>query len=511
MGTFDLLVVISSFFLSFYIRVGNFAEHYDEILTILVILPLVSIPIFYAYKFYKHIIRYINFRALWDIFQGVSIYSFLLVLIIFLFDFGNFPRSIVFINWALVIISIGSARIFASWIFKDSSKKVNLLSNNRVIIYGAGSAGIQLATALFYSNKFQPVGFVDDNISLNKTSILGLNVYHPNDLERIIERKLVDEIFLAIPSASKKRTKKIINSLSLMSIRVRSVPSIGNITSKNFSIDDLKIISINDLIGREIVEPNQHLLRANVSNKAVLVTGAGGTIGSEISRQVLSLGAKKIILFDISEYALYKISQELEKLNSKTVILPLLGDVIDTSKIFKICQKFRIETVYHAAAYKHVPLVEMNILAGLKNNIFGTLSCAKACLDAKVKSFVLISSDKAVNPTNFMGATKRLSEMIIQSLAFNSNMTSFAIVRFGNVLDSSGSVIPLFQKQISDGGPVTVTSPDIVRYFMTISEAAELVIQSGAMSNGGDIFLLEMGEPVKIFDLAKKMISLSGF
>jgi len=321
-------------------------------------------------------------------------------------------------------------------------------------------------------------------------------------------------VLLAIPSISRMQRNEIINRLEPYPILVRSVPGVSELAQGKLKIDDLNIVGINDLLGRDPVPPNQNYIRSNITNKAVMVTGAGGSIGSELCRQIMQLQPKKIILFEQSEFSLYAIDQELIGMKLNVDIIPILGSILNTHLVERVCRKFCIQTIYHAAAYKHVPMIELNNFSGVDNNIFGTLSCAEAASLANVEAFVLISTDKAVRPTNTMGATKRFAEMILQALSQRDrnkdNMTNFSMVRFGNVLDSSGSVIPLFKKQIKNGGPVTVTDPEIVRYFMTIPEAAQLVIQAGAMSKGGDVFLLDMGDPVKILDLAKKMIHLSG-
>jgi FlaA1/EpsC-like NDP-sugar epimerase len=369
-----------------------------------------------------------------------------------------------------------------------------------------------LATALTYSQELNPIAFIDDEPTLSNHQIMGLKVYSSNNLGELVASMKIEEVLLAIPSASRDRRNEIINNLEPYPVLVRTVPGVSELAQGKLKINDLNVVSINDLLGRDPVPPNQNYLRADITNKVVMITGAGGSIGSELCRQIIQLQPKKIVLFEQNEFSLYTIDQELIQKNLKIDIAPILGSVLDSKQVERVCKIFSVQTIYHAAAYKHVPMIELNNFSGIENNIFGTLSCAEAAVLSNVDTFVLISTDKAVRPTNIMGATKRFSEMILQALSkkYNDKATNFSMVRFGNVLDSSGSVIPLFNKQIKEGGPVTVTDPAIIRYFMTIPEAAQLVIQAGAMSKGGDVFVLDMGEPVKILNLAKKMIHLSG-
>jgi FlaA1/EpsC-like NDP-sugar epimerase len=380
-----------------------------------------------------------------------------------------------------------------------------------VIIYGAGSAGRQLLTALQQSSEYQPVAFIDDSNELQKQSIGGVEVFTPNDLKGLISKSEASEILLAIPSASRTRRNEIIDFLESYPVMVRSLPGVSELAQGKVNVADLKEVSIRDLLGRDMVEPNKDLLSQNIADKVVLVTGAGGSIGSELCRQIIFLKPKTLILYEMSELALYTIEKELSNIGVHSMdIYPILGSVNNKSRLTNVFERFSVDTIYHAAAYKHVPMVEFNNTEGVNNNIFGTLSCAQVAIDTGVETFVLISTDKAVRPTNTMGATKRSAELVLQALAAKQSGTKFTMVRFGNVLGSSGSVIPLFKQQIKEGGPVTVTDKDIIRYFMTIPEAVELVIQAGAMGLGGDVFVLDMGKPVKIYDLAKKMIHLTG-
>ena len=400
--------------------------------------------------------------------------------------------------------------MFARWLFSEILSEMNPHSKN-VVIYGAGSAGRQLSIALSQSNEYNPVALIDDANEMHRQTINGLEVFSPDNLESLINKKNISEVLLAIPSLSRIRRNEIINLLEPYPVTVRSLPSVSDLAQGKVKIDDLRKIDIKDLLGRELVKPNEKLLKIKITDKVVLVTGAGGSIGSELCRQILSLKPKRLILFEISESSLYQIEQELIKVKPANIeIFPILGSVRDKEITEYICNYYSVQTIYHAAAYKHVPLVEMNQAEGVLNNALGTLALAEAAIVAKVETFVLISTDKAVRPTNTMGATKRVAELVLQAFAKLQHNTCFTMVRFGNVLDSSGSVIPLFKKQIEEGGPVTVTDINIVRYFMTIPEAVELVIQASAMGKGGDVFVLDMGEPIRINDLAIKMIQLSG-
>jgi FlaA1/EpsC-like NDP-sugar epimerase len=384
----------------------------------------------------------------------------------------------------------------------------------RVIIYGAGSAGAELATNLHDGDEYLAVVMLDDDSTLHGKKVKGLEVHPPSDLASLCRKFDVKRIFLAMPRAESHSRRQVLEHLSEFPIRVQTVPSFGEIVSGKASVDDISDVDVKDLLGRAPVPPNPHLLRACVTGKSVLISGAGGSIGSELCRQLLALNPKRLVLLEISEPALYNINKELQGIHQKTEsnceIIPLLGSAYNEARARDALQSFSVQTVYHTAAYKHVPLVEQNLFEGIQNNVFGTLHIARAAMECGVESFVLISSDKAVNPTNIMGATKRLAELILQAAEDKTHRTRFSMVRFGNVLESSGSVVPLFREQIRKGGPITVTHRDIIRYFMTIPEAAELVIQAGSMAKGGDVFVLDMGEPVRIQDLAYRMVNLMG-
>ena len=504
---FDLIALIACVFLAFYFRLGYwvYPANDNDLFLSMFFLPIIALPIFISFGLYRQVIRYFGNTALWHIIQAVTLYSSTWGLTTFIFSVENIPRSVILINWLLAIIIICSSRLFARWILSEVSM------NHNVLVYGAGSAGRQLSSALSLSFEYKPVAFIDDSQELLHQSVNGLKVYSPDSIADLIKNKNIKEILLAIPSISRFRRKEIINFLEQYSVLVRSLPGVTELVQGKVSVDDLIDINLKDLLGRQSVGANKKLLKTNITNKKVMVTGAGGSIGQEICRQILFLKPKSIVLFEISESSLYLIDQELNDFGITGVeIFPVIGSIADLERVKYICKYYDIKTIYHAAAYKHVPLVECNPSQGFLNNSIGTLKVAEAAIASNVETFVLISTDKAVRPTNVMGASKRIAELILQALAKQSHNTCFTIVRFGNVLDSSGSVIPLFRKQIANGGPVTVTHIDVVRYFMTIPEAVELVLQAGAMSKGGDVFLLDMGKPIRIYNLAVKMIQLSG-
>jgi FlaA1/EpsC-like NDP-sugar epimerase len=516
MSLCDAIIIILVLFASFSLRLGLWYEPNGDLTLIIFGAPIIAIPVFIQFGLYKAIIRYIDFKALWSVVQAVSLYALIWGIISLMLSIDGLPRSVILINWVLSILLIGGLRIFAHAMlrsnFKLSLRNINNRGNQkRALIYGAGDAGIQLSSALEHSSEFNPVGFIDDAKDLHGRNIRGLNIYSSSNINTIIDKLQVDEILLAIPSASRSKRVSIINTLEAYSVAVRMLPGVSELAKGKVSISDLREVSMDDLLGRDPVQSNKELLGKNITNKVVMVTGAGGSIGSELCRQIKVLNPKSLILYEMNEFALYEIEKELLLGSStNTSIYPILGSVNNRARLENIFNHFGVNAIYHAAAYKHVPMVEYNNTEGIDNNIFGTLNCAKAAISSGVETFVLISTDKAVRPTNTMGATKRFAELVLQALSSKNNNTLFSIVRFGNVLGSSGSVIPLFKKQIKNGGPVTVTDKNIIRYFMTITEAVELVIQAGSMGKGGDVFVLDMGEQVKIDELAKKMIKLSG-
>jgi FlaA1/EpsC-like NDP-sugar epimerase len=457
---------------------------------------------------YRAVIRYITAKILLVVAVGMVISSVLLIISAFYTNL-YLPRTIPFIYFSFGLLLIAGSRLGMRMLV---NRGLNL--GVRVVIYGAGASGRQLLPALSQMDEYYPVAFVDDNRALQGQVIHGVSVFSPEKLPWLIEKYEAKKILLAMPSASRARKNEVIETLEGLPCEVLSIPGMIDLVEGKARIDALRKVVITDLLGRDPVAPIPDLVSRNINGKTVMVTGAGGSIGSELCRQIIKNKPDQLILFELSEFSLYSIDSELRNTNLshelKVKIYPILGNVQDKEHLERLIKAFNVDTIYHAAAYKHVPLVEFNVIDGVRNNIFGTLCCAQAAALGGVENFVLISTDKAVRPTNTMGATKRMAELVLQALAVESNKTCFSMVRFGNVLGSSGSVVPLFEKQIAAGGPVTLTHPDITRYFMTIPEAAQLVIQAGAMGTGGDVFVLDMGEPVKILDLAHRMIALQG-
>ena len=471
--------------------------------------PVILLPVFYSFGLYRSVTQFIGVRGFSRIAQATALYSALWGLFVYMANIQGIPRSVILINWMLGTIIFIGIRIFARWLLYENGLNSNEKKN--IIIYGANSSGIQLSQSLQLSESYKHVAYVDHDESLIGDFVNGVEVFSPNKIKKIINNQGVSDIFLAMPDITRYERKLIIDSLSSFSVQVKSLPSLNHLVEGKVKVDDLREININDLLGRELVKPNNSLMKKNIDNKVVFVSGAGGSIGSELCSQILNFKPSLLILFDLSETALYSIEQKLLKINSHNIkIIPIIGSVRDKERLNILFKSYSVQTIYHAAAYKHVPLVEHNQAEGIINNAIGTLVLAEMAMLNKVETFVLISTDKAVRPTNVMGASKRIAELILQALSMEDCKTCFTMVRFGNVLESSGSVIPLFKKQIKEGGPVTVTDQKIKRYFMTIPEAVELVIQAGSMAKGGDVFVLDMGEPVKIFDLATKMIKLSG-
>lgn len=505
----DFCFIIVSYFLSMGIRL-NFHEEIYKVYNwyVVLLVSVLSLIIFVRLGLYRAVLRFITIKFTRVAIIGTALSTGALLLTTFALQF-SLPRTVLFLYFVFLSIFVICTRfLWRALLTYDRHDKI------KVIIYGAGNSGRQLLTALNQASNYLVVGFVDDNKILHRTVMHGITVYSPKSLDKLIETRNVKKILLAMPSASQSQRKTIISRISKYKCEILTVPGMEDIVSGKTHLTSLNQISISDLLGRDIVKPIENLLNQDIRNKNVMVTGAGGSIGSELCRQIIKQQPKKLILFELNEFSLYQIHQELLKnqfvQEGKIELIPLLGSVQRKHRLDTIMRSFRVDTVYHAAAYKHVPLVEYNVVEGIRNNIFGTLYCAQAAIDAGVSTFVLISTDKAVRPTNIMGTTKRMAELILQALAKKQNNTRFCMVRFGNVLGSSGSVVPLFSKQIRDGGPITLTHKKITRFFMTIPEAASLVIQAGAMGQGGDVFVLDMGEPVKIYDLATKMIHLSG-
>ncbi len=513
----DIAFCAFSVWISYYLRLGDFVALTDRGLNTFLFSIIISLPIFIFFGIYKAIFRYSGLYTIFLVSKVISIYGLIYASIILVLGVNGIPRTIGLIQPLVFGIFIGSWRILTRFLllkFDDKSIRNNNISN--VLVYGAGKAGRQLVRALQESREILIKGFLDDDLNKRGCFIDGKKIYSLKDLNSLIREGGINLILLAMPSISIIRRSKIVKNLSNYRIAVRTIPSISDLAKGKSLITDFLELNVDDLLGRIQVEPNGKLMKKNILGKTIMVTGAGGSIGSELCRQIVRYEPTKILLVELSEYALYLIHSELDHINKKNFeVVPLIASVQDKRRIKEIISIWNPATIFHAAAYKHVPIVEHNLVEGLKNNLFGTFDIAKLALENGVPNFVFISTDKAVRPTNFMGATKRLAEISLQ--AFNDKQileknfkTKFSIVRFGNVLDSSGSVIPKFRDQIRNGGPVTLTHNDITRYFMTITEAAQLVIQSGAMSEGGDVFVLDMGEPIKIYDLAKRMIELSG-
>ena len=512
----DSVMIVMAVVLSFALLVKDFLGLGQRFYFYLAIATAISIVIFVRIGLYRAIVLYMGLQSSFQIVQGVTIAASLLGASYFLSqspqtaDYSFLP-----IFWTNALLFIGGSRFIAKVLLQSLIQ--NFRPKEPVIIYGAGSSGMQLVVALQNGDQYLPVAFVDDSHHMIGSTVHGIRVYSPNSLYELIESFAVRQILLAIPSATHAERKEILNRLEHLPVHVKTVPDLFDMVSGKVGVDEIRDIDIKDLLGRDIVPPNPELLGACISGQSVMVTGAAGSIGSELCRQIININPAKLILLDSFEYGLYELENELKEspqlINSgnKVEIFALLGSVCNRTQMENAIKSFGVDTVYHVAAYKQVPMVEKNIIEGVQNNIFGTLIAAKSAQKHAVKNFVLISTDKAVRPTNFMGATKRFAEQVLQARAQGGGATKFSMVRFGTVLGSSGSVVPLFRKQISSGGPVTVTHPEVTRYFMTVQEAAQLVIQAGSMATGGDVFVLDMHEPIRIVDLAKKMVHLMGY
>lgn len=474
----------------------------------LVMVP-VSVAIFMKFGLYRAILRYLSSQAMWSIVAAVASSTSVLMVTDFFLS-ASLPKSVPIIYFALALMFIGGSRLLLRAIYSSLIGEIK----QSVLIYGAGSAGRQLAIGLNSGADYMPIAFIDDDKDKRGSIIQGIKVIGVDQLHHVLKDEHVQKILLALPSISRSQRKVILSQLEGFGVAVQTIPDIKDVIEGKATTDEIKDVEIEDLLGRDAISPRSDLLQSNIYHKVVMVTGAGGSIGSELCRQIVQLQPSTLVLFELSEYGLYSIDRELNELAANAQvnveIIPLIGSVQRVNRLENVMKAFNVDTVYHAAAYKHVPLVENNTVEGVRNNIFGTLYCAQAAIAAKVDTFVLVSTDKAVRPTNIMGATKRMAELVLQALSKEQSTTRFCMVRFGNVLGSSGSVVPLFRQQIKGGGPITLTHNDITRYFMTIPEAAQLVLQAGAMGKGGDVFVLDMGEPVKIYDLAVKLIRLSG-
>ncbi len=540
----DMSLCVLTVWLAFYLRLGEWIPMQGHLqwqpMSAVLLSVVLSLPIFVTHGFYRAIFRYSGWPALMTVAKAMLVYGLLFFTAIAAFGFEGVPRTLGLIQPMLLLLAVGLSRALARyWLGGAYQNRLRLAALPKVLIYGAGDAGRQLVRGMANSHEMRVVGFLDDDDRLHGHVLNGQAIYDPTDLGELVSGLGVTHVLLALPTISRSRRNEILNNLSPFKVAVRTLPSLTDLAQGKVNISDLRDLDIDDLLGREPVQPNGLLLNLNTFGKSVLVTGAGGSIGSELCRQILKTNPKQLLLVEMSEFALYQIHQELQALlvgerpslgepeegtnkaidstledvnasQPKIEIVPLLASVCDEVRMHQIMDTWKPHTVYHAAAYKHVPLVEHNPAEGVRNNVWGTRVCAEAAMRHSVRNFVLVSTDKAVRPTNIMGATKRLAEMVLQALAEVSTKTTFSMVRFGNVLGSSGSVVPLFREQIKNGGPITLTHADITRYFMTIPEAAQLVIQAGAMGQGGDVFVLDMGQPVKIIDLARRMVELSG-
>jgi nucleoside-diphosphate-sugar epimerase len=519
----DICLCILAVWIAYYLRLGYWVRVEEIPIAPLLISISFAVPIFIFFGLYRAIFRYSGWPALMTVSKAAIIYAITYITVFTAIGVNEVPRTIGIIQPVILFFFVGALRAFARIFLGGShlNAKDSFSTQSRVLIYGAGISGRQLAAALRNTPNVRVLGYLDDDINLQGGVLNGLTIHKPEDLESLVNSLLLTDVFLAIPSASRARRNEILNGIAKQKIKVRTLPSLSDLVDGKITASDLRELDVEDLLGRNPINPRVDLLRKNLFNSVVMVTGAGGSIGSELCRQIINQSPKKLILFEQNEYALYAVHQQLQNkivafrdggATSQVELVSILGSVLDSSTVSRALEAHHPKTIFHAAAYKHVPLVEENYVQGIKNNIFGTKTLAFEAIKHGVANFVLVSTDKAVRPTNVMGATKRVSEMVLQALA-NSDIkgqTIFSMVRFGNVLDSSGSVVPLFRKQIADGGPITLTHPDVTRYFMTIPEAASLVVQAGAMASGGEVFVLDMGDPVRIIELARHMIDLSG-
>jgi FlaA1/EpsC-like NDP-sugar epimerase len=567
----DVVLLIAALWASFSLRLGvwyspfgtsggtksshHFAALFPSLPTLpdvawlFIAAPLLGIPVFIRFGLYRAIVRFLGYRAIWSVVQAVALYALLWASLALISGVEGVPRSVVIINGLIALVFVGGARMAMRYVLllgESAQRKAEGKPKTRVVIFGAGDAGRQLAQSLFNGREFHLCGFADDDVRMQGRDLLGVPVVAPNDLADFITRCKVSDLLLAIPSVSRETRREVLERLRILPVRVRTLPGMSDLIGGRVSLSDLHDLDIDDLLGRAPAQPDVVLLQSQITRKVVMVTGAGGSIGSELCRQVLRYRPKLLLLVELNEFALYAIHREILELARRIEeesgaqssgvrlvprILPILGSVQNGTRMQELMQTWTPDVVYHAAAYKHVPMVEHNPAEGLKNNVFGTLIAARAAMEAGVPNFVLISTDKAVRPTNIMGASKRFAEMSLQALASSpkvmfeclnenpieiENRTHFSMVRFGNVLGSSGSVVPLFREQIQQGGPITLTDAEVTRYFMSIPEAAQLVMQAGALGDRSDdaheaeVFVLDMGEPVKILDLARRMVELSG-
>ena len=513
---FDALLCLATVAIAYYLRLGEWTWPYRTQWLSYLAAILIALPLFVRFGLYRAIFRYAGWGALAAVVKACALYTTIFSVLFFAIGITGIPRTTGIIQPILLFIAVGGSRAVIRYLLDEGQTRfLDLGKRRRVMIYGAGSSGRQLAGGLANSHEMQVMGFIDDDEKLAGSSLNGRTIYSSKSIQSVLETLDISDILLAIPSASRTKRNEILDKLKGSSVSVRTLPGLMDLAHGKVTVSDLRELDIDDLLGRDAVLPDRALLESRIVGKTILVTGAGGSIGSELCRQILKLQPTTLLLVEINEYSLYAIHQELEQKSDVIAetaisIIPLLASVQDEARMERIILAWKPDTIFHAAAYKHVPLVEHNPAQGIRNNVFGTLTTAKIAARHAVADFVLISTDKAVRPTNIMGASKRMAELVLQSLANEPTQTRFSMVRFGNVLGSSGSVVPLFRQQIKSGGPITVTHEGITRYFMTIPEASQLVIQASAMAEGGEVFVLDMGEPVRIVDLAQRMIELSG-
>lgn len=525
----DVAMAMAATWLAFTLRLDALHRPTGVQWWVYVLTPALAVPVFIRFGLYRAIFRYTGQAALLATAQAVAVYGGLLLAVLFWQQWPTVPRSLGVLQPLIFLLMVGGSRAMARFWLADLGGKQKK-TDGRLLIFGAGTAGVQTATAISSSGQYVLLGFVDDDTSKVGRSINGVPVYAPTDVPHLVVQHGVTDILLALPSTSRGRRNRIIEDLRSLPVHIRTLPGLADLASGRVTVQDFRELDVEDLLGRDPVPPNTALLARDLAGQVVLVTGAGGSIGGELCRQIVQQQPRQLVLVDHNEFGLYSIHRELQALcgakGLAVELVPLLGSVTNYPRMAAVCQAYSPAIIYHAAAYKHVPMVESNAGEGIANNVFGTLHMARAALENAVGRFVLVSTDKAVRPTNVMGASKRMAELVLQALAAEAspqftgfealagaragNQTCFTMVRFGNVLDSSGSVVPLFRRQMVDGGPLTVTHAEVTRYFMTIPEAAQLVLQAGAMASGGDVFVLDMGEPVKILDLARRMVQLSG-
>jgi len=506
----DQLVLLFALCLAFTLRFGDISESIHYMITnwwLFVIIPISTTFFFIRSGLYRAVLKYIGARLVITIFKATTLSYLFVILVLFFYDPNQFPRSVLLTFWFISnVLLIVSRFVFKGILYSWDSFQ---LDKKDILIYGAGKAGVQISESLKKTNDYKVVGFIDDDSTKISTIVNSIEVFGFDSIDDLIREKSVKSLILAIPSAKQGQRQEILKKLSRYPLEVKLLPNLDDIENDLVTLEQIKFVEVDDILGREVVLPKKELLRKNIQNGNILITGAGGSIGAELSRQIKELQPSLIVLLDNSEYNLYTIHHELTITNGVNVV-PVLSTVTNYNQVHNVIKKYKIDTIYHAAAYKHVPMVELNVVSGVYNNVIGTFNVAKSAKELGVKNMVLISTDKAVRPTNVMGASKRLSEFILQAYADEESNTCFSMVRFGNVIDSAGSVVPLFRQQIKKGGPVTVTHRNITRYFMSIPEAVQLVLQAGSMAKGGDLFVLDMGDPIRILDLAYKMIHLSG-